>query len=145
MLRLRVPSDTLPNDGSLLAGFRASLRSFLRAHQHRRQGSNNVAGVMGDLPGLLGLRRGRRFRTCAVVGNSGILLGAGRGPQINAHDFIIHLNNAPIMGFTRDIGARTSLTLAHSFVLHRCAAATAATTPRLPPQRPHGAAGDVRQ
>jgi len=125
MLRLRVPSDTLPTDGSLLAGFRA----FLRAHKHHRRGSNNVAGVMGDLPSLLGLRQRRCIRTYAVVGNSGILLGAGRGPQINAHDFIIHLNNAPIMGFTRDIGARTSLTLAHSFVLHRCAAPTAATTP----------------
>ena len=30
---------------------------------------------MGDLPSLLGLRQRRRFRTCAVVGNSGILLG----------------------------------------------------------------------
>ena len=117
MLRLRVPSDTLPTDGSLLAGFRA----FLRAHKHRRRGSNNVAGVMGDLSGLLSLRRHRRFRTCAVVRNSGILLGAG--------DFVISLNNAPIAGFARDVGARTSLTLAHSFVLHRCAAPKAATTP----------------
>ena len=56
MLRLRVPSDTLPTDGSLLAGFHASHRAFLRAHKHHRRGSNNVASVMGDLPGLLGLR-----------------------------------------------------------------------------------------
>ncbi|KAG0528759.1 hypothetical protein BDA96_05G040200 [Sorghum bicolor] len=127
MLRLRVPNDTLPTDGSLLAGFRASLRAFLRAHKHRRRGSNNVAAVMGDVPGHLGLVR--RFHTCAVVGNSGILLGAGRGAQIDAHDFVIRLNNAPVAGHARDVGARTSLTVAHSFVLHRCAAPSAATTP----------------
>ena len=61
MLRLRVTSDTLPTDGSLLAGFRASHRAFLRAHKHHRRGSNNVASVMGDLPGLLGLRRRQRL------------------------------------------------------------------------------------
>ena len=65
MLRLRIPSDTLPTDGSLLSGFRASLRAFLCEHKHHRRGSNNVAGVMGDLPSLLGLRQRRRFRTCA--------------------------------------------------------------------------------
>lgn len=129
MLRLRVPNDNkLPDDGSLLAGFRASLRAFLLAHKHRRRSYNNVAGVMGDLAGYLGRpRRRRRFPSCAVVGNSGILLGSGRGPQIDAHDFVIRLNNAPARA--RDVGTRTSLTLAHSFVLHRCAVPSAATTP----------------
>ncbi|TVU02675.1 hypothetical protein EJB05_51813, partial [Eragrostis curvula] len=115
---LRVPSygnGMIPDDGALLAAFRASLRSFLRAHQRLRSSNNNdVAGVMRDL-------LGRRFRTCAVVGNSGILLGSGRGAQIDAHDLVIRLNNAPVAGeFARDVGARTSLTLAHSFVLRRC-------------------------
>jgi len=129
MLRLRVPYDKVPNDSSLLAGFRASLRSFLRAHQHRRRGYNNVAGVMDDVAGgLLGLRRRRRFPTCAVVGNSGILIGSGRGTQIDAHDFIIRLNNAPVAGFAPDVGARTSLTLTHSFMLQDCAAPSAVVT-----------------
>ncbi|CAD6265234.1 unnamed protein product [Miscanthus lutarioriparius] len=69
--RLRVPFDTLPSDESLLAAFRASLL----AHRHRRGG--DVAGIMGELTGQLG--RPWRFPTCAVVGNSGILLGFGRG------------------------------------------------------------------
>jgi hypothetical protein len=134
--RLRVPYDTLSDDGAILAEFRASLRSYLLAHHHirrRRSGDDNnaaIAGVMRDIPGLLGRRR--RFRTCAVVGNSGILLGSGRGPQIDAHDFIIRLNNAPAgatAAFAPDVGAKTSLAFAHSFVLRRCAAPSAATVP----------------
>ncbi|XP_034606616.1 sialyltransferase-like protein 2 [Setaria viridis] len=133
--RLRVPYDTLPEDGALLAAFRASLRSFLLAHHHirrRRGGANNaaIASVMRDLPGLLGRRR--RFPTCAVVGNSGILLGSGRGPQIDAHDFVVRLNNAPAgaaAAFAPDVGSKTSLAFAHSFVLRRCAGPSAATVP----------------
>ncbi|XP_062203209.1 sialyltransferase-like protein 2 isoform X2 [Phragmites australis] len=119
--RLRVPSEKLPSDESLLAAFRASLRSFLLA-RHRRRG--NVAGIMGDLAGLLGRRR---FPTCAVVGNSGILLGSGRGAQIDAHDFIIRLNNARVAGFAADVGAKTSLSFVNSNILHLCAARSAVT------------------
>jgi hypothetical protein len=118
--RLRVPVSTLPSDGSLLASFRASLRSFLAGHHRRR---HNVASVMRDLPGLLG----RRFPTCAVVGNSGALLGSGRGPQIDAHDLVIRLNNARVAGFSPDVGARTSLSFVNSNILHLCAARAAAT------------------
>lgn len=89
--RLRVPVDALPPDGKLLASFRASLGSFLAGRRRRGRGGN-VAGVMRDLAGVLG----RRYRTCAVVGNSGVLLGSGRGPQIDAHDLVIRLNNAPM-------------------------------------------------
>ncbi|KAF0889499.1 hypothetical protein E2562_024554 [Oryza meyeriana var. granulata] len=119
--RLRVPVEVLPLDGKLLASFRASLGSFLAAR--RRRGTRNVAGVMGDLAGLLG----RRFRTCAVVGNSGVLLGSGRGPQIDAHDLVIRLNNARIAGFAADVGVKTSLSFVNSNILHICAARNAVT------------------
>ncbi|CAL4982392.1 unnamed protein product [Urochloa decumbens] len=141
--RLRVPHDTTlhaDDDGAaLLAAFRASLRSLLLTRRHI---PHDAAAVMRDLPYLLGLRH-RRFPACAVVGNSGILLGSGRGAQIDAHDFIIRLNNAPAGGgFTRDVGAKTSLSLAHSTVLRRCAtspsAASAATTPRCAACHPYG-------
>ncbi|KAF8664716.1 hypothetical protein HU200_054434 [Digitaria exilis] len=121
---LRVPSDMLPDDSSLLAAFRSSLRSFLHAH-HR---ITDIAGVMLDLPTLLGNRH--RFPTCAVVGNSGILLNSNRGAQIDAHDFVIRLNNAPASAaFVSDVGAKTSLTLGNSFVLRRCSVPSASTTP----------------
>ncbi|GJN06981.1 hypothetical protein PR202_ga24765 [Eleusine coracana subsp. coracana] len=124
--RLRVPFDGIPSDASLLAAFRASLRSFLLARRRRRGGT--VAGVMTELPGLLGRGR-RRFPTCAVVGNSGILLGSGRGAQIDAHDLVIRLNNARVAGFAADVGAKTSLSFVNSNILHTCATRSAISVP----------------
>ncbi len=49
-------------------------------------------------------------RTCAVVGNGGILLGSGCGYQIDAHDFIIRSNLADIKHFAKDVGKKTSVT-----------------------------------
>lgn len=130
--RARVPAGALPSDGSLLAAFRASLRSFLLSHRRlRRAGAGNVAAVMTDLPftsALLGPRT-TKAPTCAVVGNSGVLLGSGRGAQIDAHGLVIRLNNARIAGFGPDVGARTSLSFANSNILHLCASHAAATAP----------------
>ncbi|OEL31783.1 Sialyltransferase-like protein 2 [Dichanthelium oligosanthes] len=122
--RIRIPFEALPSDESLLAAFRASLRSFLLAHRLGR--GSDVAGVMGDLAGLLG--RTRRFPTCAVVGNSGILLGSGRGAQIDEHDLVIRLNNARVAGYAADVGAKTSLSFVNSNILHYCAVRSAITT-----------------
>ncbi|TVU50897.1 hypothetical protein EJB05_02292, partial [Eragrostis curvula] len=119
--RLRVPFAGIPSDASLLAAFRSSLRGFLLS-RHTRWGT--IAGVMADLPGLLARRR-RRFPTCAVVGNSGILLGSGRGAQIDAHDFVVRLNNARVAGFAADVGAKTSLSFVNSNILHQCAVRSA--------------------
>ncbi|KAG2555839.1 sialyltransferase-like protein 2 isoform X2 [Panicum virgatum] len=122
--RLRVPFVTVPDDGPLLAAFRASLRSFVLAHRLRR--GSNVAAVMGDLAGLLG--RPRRFPTCAVVGNSGVLLGSGRGAQIDAHDLVVRLNNARVAGYAADVGAKASLSFVNSNILHYCAVRSAVAT-----------------
>ncbi|CAL4904194.1 unnamed protein product [Urochloa decumbens] len=125
--RLRVPVDTLPSDESLLASFRSSLRSFLLARRPRRGGGDVAAAVMGELAGQLG--RARRFPTCAVVGNSGILLGSGRGAQIDAHDLVIRLNNARVAGYAADVGAKTSVSFVNSNILHYCAVRSAISTP----------------
>ncbi|KAF8706571.1 hypothetical protein HU200_030854 [Digitaria exilis] len=125
--RLRVPFQTVPTDDSLLAAFRASLRAFLLArHPRRGSGDDVVAGVMGDLAGFLG--RPRRFPTCAVVGNSGILLGSGRGAQIDAHDLVVRLNNARVAGYAADVGAKTSVSFVNSNILHYCAVRSAVAT-----------------
>jgi hypothetical protein len=84
---------------------------------------------MGDLAAQLGRARARRSPTCAVVGNSGTLLGAGRGAQIDAHDLVIRLNNARVAGYAADVGAKTSLSFVNSNVLHYCAVRSAVTTP----------------
>ncbi|XP_022095552.1 alpha-2,8-sialyltransferase 8B-like [Acanthaster planci] len=51
-----------------------------------------------------------RQRQCAVVGNSGILLGSGCGKAIDGHDFILRANLAPVKGYETDVGQHTDMT-----------------------------------
>uniref|UniRef100_A0A8B9TRM8 CMP-N-acetylneuraminate-beta-galactosamide-alpha-2,3-sialyltransferase 2 n=1 Tax=Anas platyrhynchos TaxID=8839 RepID=A0A8B9TRM8_ANAPL len=50
----------------------------------------------------------RHCRRCAVVGNSGNLRGSGYGPEIDGHDFVMRMNQAPTVGFEGDVGGRTT-------------------------------------
>ncbi|WP_284294780.1 glycosyltransferase family 29 protein [Luteimicrobium album] len=47
-------------------------------------------------------------RTVAVVGNGPGCLGAGLGPEIDAHDLVVRFNNYP-SGYEADYGARTDV------------------------------------
>ncbi|XP_075994480.1 ST3 beta-galactoside alpha-2,3-sialyltransferase 8 isoform X2 [Genypterus blacodes] len=47
-------------------------------------------------------------RTCAVVGNSGVLRGSGHGNLINTHTSVIRMNKAVTRGFEEDVGNRTT-------------------------------------
>ncbi|KAL8227196.1 hypothetical protein R6Q57_017028 [Mikania cordata] len=63
---------------------------------------------------------GRKYKTCAIVGNSGILLKTNFGDAIDEHEFIIRLNNARISGYERFVGSKTSLSFMNSNILHMC-------------------------
>ncbi|WOL02281.1 hypothetical protein Cni_G11000 [Canna indica] len=63
---------------------------------------------------------GRPYATCAVVGNSGILLKSEQGDLIDGHDLVIRLNNARIAGYQRHVGSKTSLSFINSNVLRSC-------------------------
>lgn len=50
-------------------------------------------------------------RRCVVVGSGGVLHGSHLGSHIDQYDIIIRLNNAPVPGFERDAGSRTTIRL----------------------------------
>ncbi|XP_040905667.1 ST3 beta-galactoside alpha-2,3-sialyltransferase 7 [Toxotes jaculatrix] len=79
------------------------------------QGSEeHLALALASLPesGLPpSLRREGSCRRCMVVGNGGVLHGSHLGSHIDQYDIIIRLNNAPVPGFERDVGSRTTIRL----------------------------------
>lgn len=51
-----------------------------------------------------------RYPTCAVVGSSGVMTSSGLGRQIDAHDAVVRLNQAPCqVRYQPDVGERTTL------------------------------------
>ncbi|XP_033114088.1 alpha-2,8-sialyltransferase 8B-like [Anneissia japonica] len=53
-------------------------------------------------------------RTCAVIGNSGILLNSKCGAEIDAHDFVLRSNMAPRENYTDDVGNQTDVMTVNS-------------------------------
>ncbi|XP_029524004.2 CMP-N-acetylneuraminate-beta-galactosamide-alpha-2,3-sialyltransferase 2 [Oncorhynchus nerka] len=49
-----------------------------------------------------------RCLRCAVVGNSGNMRGAGYGPTIDGHNYIMRINLAPTVGYEEDAGSHTT-------------------------------------
>ncbi|XP_019632503.1 PREDICTED: CMP-N-acetylneuraminate-poly-alpha-2,8-sialyltransferase-like isoform X1 [Branchiostoma belcheri] len=60
---------------------------------------------------------GKHFKSCAVVGNSGILLGSRCGPQIDSADFVFRCNLPAIEGFEKDVGTKSNFTTMNPSVL----------------------------
>lgn len=50
----------------------------------------------------------KRWRRCAVVGNSGHLLGTAYGAEIDAHDVVMRINQAPTATYEKFVGKRTT-------------------------------------
>lgn len=52
------------------------------------------------------------YKTCAIVGNSGSLLLGSHGEEIDAHEAVLRMNNAPVGGkFLKEVGQKTSFNL----------------------------------
>lgn len=101
--------------------FRRYLQDWWRHRHFEPDIMSNMVNVLetSKMAGVLGSRR--KYRTCAVVGNSGILLKGNLGQAIDSHEFVIRLNNARIGGFERFVGSKTSLSFMNSNILHLCA------------------------
>jgi len=63
----------------------------------------------------------RKYSSCAVVGNSGILLTKEFGDLIDSHEAVIRLNNARIEPYKKNVGSKTSISFVNSNILHLCA------------------------
>ncbi|XP_078692356.1 CMP-N-acetylneuraminate-poly-alpha-2,8-sialyltransferase-like [Branchiostoma floridae x Branchiostoma belcheri] len=59
------------------------------------------------------------YRTCAVVGNGGILLDSHCGDDIDAKDYVIRANLPALDGFETDVGRRTNMTFVNTNVVKR--------------------------
>ncbi|KAG4974315.1 hypothetical protein JHK87_031136 [Glycine soja] len=62
-----------------------------------------------------------KYSSCAVVGNSGILLNRNYGSEIDSHEVVIRLNNARVDHFETKVGKKTSISFMNSNILHLCA------------------------
>ncbi|KAL8136818.1 hypothetical protein V2J09_002819 [Rumex salicifolius] len=75
--------------------------------------------ILSNLLGFIGRRK--KYSSCAVVGNSGILLDADYGAEIDSHEVVIRLKNAAIGDVSRHVGTKTTISFINSNILHRCA------------------------
>ncbi|KAL7115992.1 hypothetical protein ACP275_04G215600 [Erythranthe tilingii] len=62
-----------------------------------------------------------RYKSCAVVGNSGILMKSEYGKLIDSHEAVIRLNNARTTSFEKNVGSKTNISFVNSNILHLCA------------------------
>lgn len=54
---------------------------------------------------------------CAIVSNSGSLSDSNLGQEIDSHDIVMRFNNAPTLGYERDVGSKTSIRFVNSQLL----------------------------
>ncbi|XP_043941378.1 CMP-N-acetylneuraminate-beta-1,4-galactoside alpha-2,3-sialyltransferase [Protopterus annectens] len=52
-------------------------------------------------------------RRCIIVGNGGILTNKSLGSKIDEYDIVVRLNGAPVKGFEKDVGSKTTLRLTY--------------------------------
>ncbi|XP_026657163.1 sialyltransferase-like protein 1 isoform X2 [Phoenix dactylifera] len=117
-IRLRSPKDF-----RIFPEFRRALRNWFRNRRFQPEVMAELVALVKDpIDGHLGRPdAGRRYGTCAVVGNSGILLKSEHGELIDGHDLVIRLNNARTNGYQRNVGSKTDLSFVNSNILHFCA------------------------
>ncbi|KAM3841888.1 CMP-N-acetylneuraminate-beta-1,4-galactoside alpha-2,3-sialyltransferase isoform 2-T4 [Vipera latastei] len=52
-------------------------------------------------------------RRCIIVGNGGILANKSLGFKIDDYDIVIRLNSAPVKGFEKDVGGKTTMRITY--------------------------------
>nr|XP_016807496.2 CMP-N-acetylneuraminate-beta-1,4-galactoside alpha-2,3-sialyltransferase isoform X2 [Pan troglodytes] len=54
-----------------------------------------------------------RCRRCIIVGNGGVLANKSLGSRIDNYDIVVRLNSAPVKGFEKDVGSKTTLRITY--------------------------------
>ncbi|XP_039632522.1 ST3 beta-galactoside alpha-2,3-sialyltransferase 3a isoform X2 [Polypterus senegalus] len=52
-------------------------------------------------------------KRCIIVGNGGILANKSLGTKIDEYDIVIRLNEAPVVGFEKDVGKKTTIRITY--------------------------------
>ncbi|XP_064927670.1 CMP-N-acetylneuraminate-beta-1,4-galactoside alpha-2,3-sialyltransferase isoform X5 [Columba livia] len=52
-------------------------------------------------------------RRCIIVGNGGVLANKSLGLKIDDYDVVVRLNSAPVKGFEKDVGGKTTLRITY--------------------------------
>ncbi|XP_075998389.1 alpha-2,8-sialyltransferase 8B [Genypterus blacodes] len=84
-----------------------------------RHSTTNISENLYRLLPTVSPMKNQHHRTCAIVGNSGILLNSSCGPEIDSHDFVIRCNLAPVQEYSQDVGLRTNLVTMNPSVVQR--------------------------
>eukprot|EP00193_Tetraselmis_chui_P016506 CAMPEP_0177783202 /NCGR_PEP_ID=MMETSP0491_2-20121128/18955_1 /TAXON_ID=63592 /ORGANISM="Tetraselmis chuii, Strain PLY429" /LENGTH=228 /DNA_ID=CAMNT_0019303713 /DNA_START=181 /DNA_END=868 /DNA_ORIENTATION=- len=61
-----------------------------------------------------------QHKTCALVGNSGILLDSKMGQAIDRHEAVMRINYPPTRGFEDDVGSKTTYDFSNSSPFAEC-------------------------
>uniref|UniRef100_A0A8C7PL68 CMP-N-acetylneuraminate-beta-1,4-galactoside alpha-2,3-sialyltransferase n=1 Tax=Oncorhynchus mykiss TaxID=8022 RepID=A0A8C7PL68_ONCMY len=62
---------------------------------------------LGEVLDSLGCKR------CIIVGNGGILANKSLGSRIDDYDIVVRLNEAPVTGFGKDVGTKTTMRITY--------------------------------
>lgn len=104
--------------------FRRVSSDFKRALSDWSRKKSFQPDIMDELVDLIKLpidKQKSKYSSCAVVGNSGILLTKEFGDLIDSHEAVIRLNNARVQPYQKNVGSKTSISFVNSNILQLCA------------------------
>ncbi|XP_049583256.1 alpha-N-acetylgalactosaminide alpha-2,6-sialyltransferase 5 isoform X1 [Syngnathus scovelli] len=105
------------------SGDRSSSPQSLASSSQHKEGAMSAMRkrprMVSTLGGYTGVMDRKTLKmhcgTCALITSSGHLTGGERGPEIDRADCVIRMNDAPSVGYERDVSRRTTLrVVAHS-------------------------------
>eukprot|EP00899_Mesostigma_viride_P022439 jgi/Mesvir1/337/Mv22743-RA.3 len=107
---------------------------------HRGLDKDPVPDLWGVLPASSGeSMHPYNWSSCAVVGNSGALLGARYGADIDGHSAVFRVNQAPTKGrYASHVGSKTTARLLNHMWTRRYGSHFAALLPPAPPPQRDG-------